>query len=76
MRRPEIVTLSIADVKFVQCGVRIQIAASKDDQTGVGRADLNSERKLIRPVNHLEEWTDRLGEHEARSSAASTSAAS
>ena len=36
MRRPEIVTLSIADVKFVQCGVRIQIAASKDDQTGVG----------------------------------------
>lgn len=64
MRRSEIVALTLADIKFVQRGVRVNIASSKGDQTGASEQISIPNGKLIRPAYHLKKWIECRGEHE------------
>jgi integrase len=58
LRRSELVALQVADVAWVEDGIRLRIRRSKTDQEGQGQEIAIPHGSLIRPVKLLREWLE------------------
>lgn len=60
-RRSEIAALQLADLEFVESGVRVTITRSKGDQEAEGQVIAIPEGRKIRPVELLQKWLNAAG---------------
>ena len=61
LRRSELVALQLADVAFVEAGLKLTIRHSKTDQEGEGHVIAVPSGKILKPVARLTAWLELRG---------------